>query len=75
MRKEKRNKRKGSLTQAELRALGCVPGLQAIRYGPDGERVTIRQLTAETRSGSSFGRNLTSGREHADITQESEGER
>jgi hypothetical protein len=44
----KRNKRK--LTQAEHRALGCVPGLQAVRYGPGGERVTIRQLTSEART-------------------------
>jgi hypothetical protein len=44
-------KRKKRLTQAELKQLGVQPGLQAIRYGPDGERVTIRQLTREASGG------------------------
>jgi hypothetical protein len=65
--------RKRRLSQQDLRALGVQPGLQAVRYGPDGERVTIRQLTQETRSAPSFERRLTGGRENADIPQESEG--
>jgi hypothetical protein len=66
--------KKKRLTQQDLRALGVQPGLLATRYPAGEDRAQIRRLTAETRNAPSFGRNLTGAREHADITQESEGE-
>jgi hypothetical protein len=41
--------RKRSLSQRDLKLLGVQPRLQAIRYDPDQDRATVRQLTAEAR--------------------------
>lgn len=43
-------RRKRSFSQADLRAMGATPGLQAVRYTPDGARAEVRQLTAEASS-------------------------
>jgi hypothetical protein len=43
----KSQKKRRQLTRRDLRALGATPGLQLVRYRPDGKRVEIRQLTAE----------------------------
>ena len=41
--------RKKKPSQSNLRLLGVQPDLQAVRYAPDGQRATVRQLTAESR--------------------------
>jgi hypothetical protein len=55
----RKRRRKGSLTQAELRALGATPGLMARRIGADG-RARVEQLAPESRDRrKDFARRLT----------------
>jgi hypothetical protein len=65
-----RKRRKGPLTQAELRALGATPGLMARRIGPDG-RARVEQLAPESADRrKDFARRLT---RRDDVTKPSEG--
>jgi hypothetical protein len=59
-----------TLTKAELRAMGVVPGLVVTRYAPDGQRATVEQLTAEA---SAAGPPLFKARRLTDNRQASEG--
>jgi hypothetical protein len=60
--------RKRRLTQQDLRALGTVPGLSAVRYPAGGDRAEVRQLAPE-----SFERRKDFARRLADSTPASEG--
>jgi hypothetical protein len=59
------------LTKAELRAAGATPGLMLIRYGPDGNKAKLEQLTEEASARREiFSRSLI---ERSDFTANDEG--
>jgi hypothetical protein len=69
VRRERQSKRRRRLTQAELRAIGTVPGLLVTRYDATGERATVHQLSPEgSERRRDFARRLT------DDSQAGEGE-